>query len=149
MTELLDPTLAGCTMLVTADRRAGELGDGLCTASETEEACPADCQEPADDCEEDCPPPPRGCGGSEVYVLHDLERRVLVESRESMRVSWFTTAGTFEVDHTGRDADESSRTSDDVWIAPDADVDATIFVVLRDDRGGTGYRRYRLRVGGS
>ena len=24
---------------------------------------------------------------------------------------------------------------------------ATIFVVLRDDRGGTGYARYRLRVG--
>ena len=29
MTELLDPTLAGCTMLVTADRRAGELGGAL------------------------------------------------------------------------------------------------------------------------
>jgi len=29
VTELLDPTLAGCTMLVTADRRAGELGGAL------------------------------------------------------------------------------------------------------------------------
>lgn len=29
MTDLLDPTLAGCTMLVTADRRAAELGGAL------------------------------------------------------------------------------------------------------------------------
>jgi hypothetical protein len=93
--------------------------------------------------------PVRGCGGSELYVLHDIERRELVSQRESIRVAWLTTAGTFEVDHTGRTAGEaSSRTSDNVWIAPDVETDATIFVVLRDDRGGTGYRRYRVHVGG-
>lgn len=123
-------------------------GDGMCTVGETKDDCAVDCAEPADDCEGDCPEP-RGCGGSELYLLQDIERRVLVEQRESIRVSWFTTAGSFEVDHTGREASEAgTQTSDDVWIAPDAAADATIFVVLRDDRGGTGYARYRIRVGG-
>lgn len=120
----------------------------MCTVSETAEDCAIDCEEPADDCEGECLPP-RGCGGSELYVLHDLQRRVLVDRREAMRVSWFTTAGTFEVDHTGQGAAEASaNTSDDVWVAPDEETDATIFVVLRDDRGGVGYRRYRIHVGG-
>ena len=122
-------------------------GDGMCTVGETKDDCALDCEEPTDDCDGDCPEP-RGCGGSELYLLQDIERRVLALERESIRVSWFTTAGSFEVDHTGRDASEAAaQTSDDVWIAPDAAADATIFVILRDDRGGTGYGRYRLHVG--
>lgn len=41
MTEHLDPTLAGCTMLVTADRRAGELGGALQRRGATVRYAPA------------------------------------------------------------------------------------------------------------
>lgn len=41
MTDHLDPTLAGCTMLVTADRRAGELGGALQRRGATVRYAPA------------------------------------------------------------------------------------------------------------
>lgn len=90
---------------------------------------------------------PDACGGAESYVLLDLESRVLREQRESMRASWFSNAGSFANDHTGRSEDESATTfTDNTWTAPDTPGDAWLWVVLRDSRGGTTWNTYRVTV---
>jgi hypothetical protein len=66
--------------------------------------------------------------------------------RESLRVSWFTSAGRFAEERTGRSEGEADVSfSDNTWQAPAAGV-ARIWVVLRDDRGGVGWRSYTLRA---
>lgn len=116
---------------------AAACGDGICSRGEDEEGCPGDCTEP------------KGCTGAETYLFLDPERRELEVRHEAMRVAWATTLGSFEADHTGRDEGEvasGAATSDNTFVAPDLAGDAEIFVVLRDDRGGVGWGRYRVRV---
>lgn len=75
---------------------------------------------------------------AERFVAFDPRAQAVVPRRESMRVSWFATAGAFEHDRTGRDEDDEATSTDDAWTAPDADA-ATIWVVLRDARGGVAF----------
>ena len=42
----------------------------------------------------------------ETFKVYDLTTHVLVEQTESLRLSWFATAGEFEHERTGRTADE-------------------------------------------
>lgn len=88
------------------------------------------------------------CGGAERYVLFDTIARAVVERREAMRVSWFATAGRWSAARTGREREDAARTSDNVWVAPNAAGEATLWVVLRDERGGAEWRALRVRVGG-
>ena len=113
----------------------GTCGDGVCTPSDDRDQCSADCSAPL------------GCTGAEPYIFLDpIERRV-VERRESMRVSWFATGGTFEHDRSGRSEDEASiPTSDNRWTAPTNPSDVRFWVVLRDDRGGVGFKSFFARV---
>jgi hypothetical protein len=105
------------------------------------EAC-----EPLSPCEEACEPPP-ACEGAESYIYFDPLTRTVSARRESMRVSWFSTAGTFRDARTGRAEQEADTTrSPNVWTAPEAEGDVTLWVVLRDDRGGVTWRTYALRV---
>ncbi|MDB5219869.1 MAG: hypothetical protein JWO86_7796 [Myxococcaceae bacterium] len=109
-------------------------GDGVCGPDESRLDCAADCAMPV------------GCAGSERYLYFDAEARQLVARHESMRVSWFATAGTFDRDRTGRGSDELETSSDNTWAAP---ADATTvrgWVVLRDDRGGVAWRSFALDV---
>jgi hypothetical protein len=53
-----------------------------------------------------------------------------------MRVSWFSTAGTFASDRTGRAADDRATFTDNAWTAPEEVRTVHLFAVLRDDRGG-------------
>ncbi len=79
---------------------------------------------------------------AEHYVVYDLASRTVVDRRESMRVSWFATAGAFANDRTGRADTELETFTDNEWTAP-ADARTThLFVVLRDARGGTAYATY-------
>jgi hypothetical protein len=76
---------------------------------------------------------------AELYVVFDPAQQVIVERRESLRVSWFATAGTFENDRTGRGADEPESWTENAWTAPD-DARAThLWLVLRDARGGVAF----------
>jgi hypothetical protein len=96
--------------------------------------CPAD------------PTAPGGCGGAESYLLVDPASHQLVTARESIVVSWYATAGAFDVDRNGRDDDDPSTAVDDGWTAPSKAGVVHLWVVLRDARGGVGWGSYSVQV---
>lgn len=110
-------------------------GDGVCGIDEDAAGCAQDCAEPA------------GCAGAEQYVFFDPEAREVRERREAIRISWFATGGAFAFDRTGRGEDEADQPSaENEWTAPEEEGTVTLWAVIRDDRGGTGWQRYRVRV---
>jgi hypothetical protein len=110
-------------------------GDGICGVDETSDSCAADCTDP------------KGCTGSEQYVYYDLVSRGLVDRREAMRLSWYSNAGEFRDDRTGRGEGEADQTStENLWTAPGTPTSATIWLVLRDNRGGVTWRSFNAAV---
>jgi hypothetical protein len=110
-----------------------ECGDGVCGIDETVEDCASDCTAIV------------GCGGAERYLLFDADRRSLVEKREHLTVSWYANRGTFEQDRSAP-AGERSRVAENQWVAPTTEGVVTFWVVIRDDRRGAGWRRFRVGV---
>jgi hypothetical protein len=86
------------------------------------------------------------CTGAESYFVLDLSSHQLVVQREGMRVSWFATGGTFGLDRTGRDSSDTTPWSENAWTAPTQPGVVHVWVVLRDDRGGVGWRGYAFDV---
>lgn len=82
----------------------------------------------------------------ETFPVYDVENKVLVDHRESMRVSWFATAGTFDADRTGRDETETELFTENGWTAPKTARAVHFYVVLRDPRGGTAFQSFRTNV---
>lgn len=113
---------------------AAKCGDGVCTLDEGADSCAGDCGDIV------------GCGGAETYLRLDPVGLTLVEQREAIRVAWYATAGSFEQASTGRGAQERVASSDNVWVAPEEAGAATLWVVLRDDRGGTSWREVAVLV---
>jgi len=109
-------------------------GDGVCSDDELVASCPDDCTDR------------KGCTGAERYALFDPTARAVTTRREAMRVSWFAEAGEWDADRTGRDETDGTSSTDNVWTAPAAAGDVRLWVVLRDDRGGVGYRALVARV---
>jgi hypothetical protein len=121
-------------------------GDGICGIEETAMSCPADCKAP------------KGCTGSEQYVLYDTEAMALQVRREAIQIAWFTTGGTLGNDTSGRSADEAGSAAlntscqagteciDNAWTAPSTAGEVLLWVVVRDDRGGVGWQSYRVDV---
>lgn len=109
-------------------------GDGFCGPDETLQSCPSDCTKPL------------GCTGAERYAGFDLETQSIVDQREAIAVAWFATGGAFDDDRTGRDSTDTTTTSDNGWQAPAKAGTVHMWVVLRDDRGGTGWAEYALDV---
>jgi hypothetical protein len=88
-----------------------------------------------------------GCTGSEAYLNLDQVAHDLVTRREAIRVSWFGTAGSFDHDRTGRtEADTADAFSDNEWTAPETSGKLSLWVVIRDDRGGTSWNHYVIDV---
>lgn len=73
---------------------------------------------------------------AESYVTFDPAAQTVVSRRESMRVSWFATAGSFEDDRTGRDEADLATTTENTWTAPSTPGAVHLWRVLRDARGG-------------
>jgi hypothetical protein len=108
-----------------------ECGDGICGPDETSSDAFPDLSFCPDDCTT-----PLGCGGAEEYVVYDPENGRVETRRESVVVSWFSTAGTFSSERTGdTGAVGSLRASENDWKAP-GEGPVRIWAVLRDDRGG-------------
>jgi hypothetical protein len=82
------------------------------------------------------------CAGREPYVLVDPVTSTLASRVETMLVSWYAAAGKFDVDR----ADSRGETSDNAWTAPMQEGTVPMHVVLRDDRGGSGWKRLALEV---
>jgi hypothetical protein len=112
-----------------------ECGDGVCSAGESETDCPDECTEPR-----------KGCTGAEPYIALDPIAHALANRREAMRVSWFTTDGEYSHERTGRPESDSGVFSDNEWTAPPAAGKVSLWVVLRDDRGGVGFTGYLIDV---
>ena len=111
-------------------------GDGICSPGEDETSCVPDCASH-----------PVGCPGPEPYGYFDPGTFTLISRHESMRVSWFATAGTFDSDHTGQSEDNYTiTTTDGVWTAPSEPGPVFIWIVLRDDRGGVDWKSFRVEV---
>jgi hypothetical protein len=88
------------------------------------------------------------CTGAEPYVVFDVTSQQILQHQESMRVSWYTTGGTFANARGGVTEAEAATTTrvENSWVAPTTAGDVTMWVVLVDDRGGTGWESYVLHV---
>ncbi len=87
----------------------------------------------------------QGCG-AETYAYYDPSSQALTTQREALTVSWFATAGSYDGDTTTIASDDDATTADNGWTAPAAAGPVLVWVVLRDDRGGSAWKRYRLDV---
>ncbi len=63
-----------------------------------------------------------------------------------MVASWYATAGTFEVDRSGRAEDDPATSVDNTWTVPSSQGLVHVWVVLRDSRGGVGWESYTIRI---
>jgi hypothetical protein len=80
---------------------------------------------------------------AESYPVFDPVSRTLVMQRESLRVSWFTTAGAFDHDVTGRGETETETWADNVLTTPATPGKTMhLWAVLRDARGGIDFQAY-------
>jgi len=110
-------------------------GDGVCGAGEDKSNCAEDCTTP------------KGCTGAEDYAWFNPDSRAVQPRHESIRVSWFSTAGHFEDAVTGRDEDEFDETSTgDIWTAPASAAEVRVWAVIRDSRGGQSSRSFLVSV---
>ncbi|APR84052.1 Hypothetical protein A7982_09401 [Minicystis rosea] len=85
-------------------------------------------------------------GDAEPYVMFDPGSVTIVECRESLRVSWFTTAGVIADDTTGRAATDLGTTTQTLFQAPSTPGPVHLWMVLRDSRGGVDFAAYTLTV---
>jgi hypothetical protein len=124
--------------------------DGVCGPDETGTACgtcgPDVVQSRHDCCVDTSCVHALGCGGAERYVALDPATGTLVDRREAIAVAWFATAGAFDFDRTGRSNDDVALTSDNTWHAPPQPGPVTLWIVVRDDRGGVGWKEYAVDV---
>jgi len=129
---------AGATMTLEvawpACPDSASCGDGVCSPEEDVTTCRDDCEIPT------------GCNGAERYVVWDTADKILRLRREALSIAWYVTGGTVAEARTGRSADDPERTSRNEWTAPSSAGEVWGAVVLRDDRGGVGYRSFRVRV---
>lgn len=72
----------------------------------------------------------------ESYVYFDPESEALITRRESMRLSWFATAGSIAVDASAVDETEMSTSVSTTWRTPTQPGTVSLWFVLRDSRGG-------------
>jgi len=82
----------------------------------------------------------------ESYLYYDQTSQTLTTRRESMRVSWFATAGSLAVDASAVDETDSSTTVSTTWHTPSAGGLAFLWLVLRDSRGGIATASYPITV---
>jgi hypothetical protein len=72
----------------------------------------------------------------ESYLYYDQTSQTLITRRESMRVSWFATAGALAVDASAVSESDSATSVSTTWHTPSSGGPAFLWVVLRDSRGG-------------
>jgi hypothetical protein len=107
-------------------------GDGLCDAGDDALTCPSDCQ------------PALTCAGAERYTWFDPATRSVAQRTERLRVSWFATAGQLS---TG--AADAAVQPEVTWLPPTGwapPQQATLWSVVRDDRGGVAWRKVTLNA---
>lgn len=85
-------------------------------------------------------------GSAETFPVLNQTGEALVDQTESLHLSWFATSGAFEHDRTGVAATETATSTSNTWKAPDAATVVSMWLVLRDSRGGTAFKSYQIQV---
>lgn len=85
-------------------------------------------------------------GAAEPYVAYDPVSETVVDRRESLRLSFYATAGELAADTRGVAEDDPATAVDDDWTAPAAPGTVYLWTVLRDSRGGAAVARYAITV---
>ncbi len=87
------------------------------------------------------------CSGAESYVVFNSDSRELDQKHESIRISWYATAGRFENAVTGRDETEFAiSNTDNTWTAPTDSKQVRLWLVIRDARGGQTFKSFLVSV---
>jgi len=111
-------------------------GDGYCTAGEDQASCAEDCTTP------------RGCAGAEHYVWYDPEQQAVRPRLEGITVAWYTSRGRFENEQTGVSEAEAAGATQttNTWLTPSETGPATVWLVIRDTRGGQSWKTFHFEV---
>jgi hypothetical protein len=83
---------------------------------------------------------------AETFLVWNVVTLTLDMQRESLRLSWYATAGAFEHDVTGRGQTETETFTQNAWTAPTTPGPVYFWVVLRDDRGGIDFAAAEIDV---
>lgn len=83
---------------------------------------------------------------AETFPVWNVLTLTLDIQRESLRVSWFATGGSFEHDVTGRSETDPETFTQNVWHAPETPGPVYLWTVLRDDRGGIDFAAAEIDV---
>jgi hypothetical protein len=84
-------------------------------------------------------------GAAESYLYYEPLSQTLVTRREAMRLSWFATGGRLAVDASAVGETELATRVSTTWHSPAAGP-ATLWLVLRDSRGGIASQTVRVDV---
>lgn len=144
--EALDETVvarvrAGSRLTLDAEWEhcpaSSSCGDGFCTANEDMSTCAEDCTAP------------RGCSGAEAYVWYDAAKRVVAPRREGITVAWFASRGHFDEEQTGASEAEAATATKtrNTWVVGSQAGLATLWLVIRDTRGGQSWKTLHFDVG--
>jgi hypothetical protein len=82
----------------------------------------------------------------EQYLYYDPSAQELIARRESMRVSWFATAGSLPVDATAVGEDDPATTASTIWHTPAQAGPVWVWLVVRDSRGGIATQSLEISV---
>jgi hypothetical protein len=83
---------------------------------------------------------------AESYLWLDPATVELSTRREALSLAWFSTDGEFESDRADLDEDDTSGEREVRWTAPATPGPVTLWIVLRDSRGGTAFSERRLDI---
>ncbi len=83
---------------------------------------------------------------AETYLYYNQDTQRLDTRRESLRVSWFATAGSIEVDSSGVDEASTATSVSTTWHAPTTPGTVWMWLVIRDSRGGLATQTIELAV---
>jgi hypothetical protein len=87
-----------------------------------------------------------GAESAETFLVWNVVSLTLDMQRESLRLSWFATGGSFEHDVTGRGQTDTETFAENVWTAPTTPGPVYFWTVLRDDRGGVDFAATEIDV---
>jgi len=83
---------------------------------------------------------------AETFTYFDSVSQTITSQRESIQVAWYSTAGAFDTESTGRASNDPATTSNNGWLAPSVVGTVHLWIVLRDSRGGSDFATYDVVV---
>jgi hypothetical protein len=86
-------------------------------------------------------------GSQEEYAYFNSKQQALTIANESLRVNWYVSAGELSSEVTEASESNAELHSSNTWTAPAESGSVSLWVVLRDSRGGSDYQTYTLGVG--